>query len=674
MAAKKFLHIDLETQSSVDLSRNSVYKYAESDDFGIQLLSYAYGSGRKHTVDLAHGEKIPGDVYCDILSGDVIKIAHNASFERVCLSKALLKPGEYLAPESWRCTMMLARYFNLPNGLEDLCKALNLPSTLHKDTRGKMLMQKYCHAQYKDMDQIPLDEDWAVYKEYNGQDVVAEQAVWQEFIKAIAKAPDMYYKDLFREYAVSERINDTGIKIDIPFAKKMAELAFDFKEKSTINLELLCDMYASSHNKPRVTNPNSTEQIRELLGVPSLEKDQVKKFFRSLPRDAQRIIVTRESISQSSTAKYDRMLEGVCKDGRIRGEFKFYGAGTGRFAGQNVQLQNLKKNHFEDIEKARNEYFEDKAEFTGHYLSDIGELVRTALIPRDGEIFSDADYSAIEARVVAWVAGEKWVLDAFREGKDIYCETASQMYSLIRKTPVTVEKDGENGELRAIGKVATLACGYQGGVGAFNKMGGDAFSMSQSDKWQIVNTWREANPNITSFWKYVENCAKVLIKSGREGYINLDKEPMMAKGMKMTIRKSSLTGEFQLEIKLPVTGRSLIYPDIRIENKTETNRNGESFTKEQIIYKTPKGTDTIYGGKFTENIVQGIARDILIDAMSKLNKAGYPVVLHVHDEVLVEKDKNCVAEISGILASSGEKYEGLPLKAEGYTCEFFRKG
>lgn len=672
---KKILHIDLETQSSVDLTRNSVYKYTESPDFGIQLFSYAYDNGRTVTVDMAHGGKIPGQVICDILDGNVIKMAQNASFERICLSKYLVKKGEFLAPESWRCTMMLARYFGLPNGLEDLCKALGLPDNLQKDVRGKRLMQKYCHAQYKDMSRIPIDDDWLAYKEYNAQDVVAEQAVWNAILQAIVKAPTMFYPGLFAEYAASERINDRGIKIDVPFAKKMSELAFEFKEERLMHLELLCDMYASAHNKPRITNPNSSEQIRELLGVPSLEKDQVKTFFRSLPADAQRIIMTRECIAQASTAKYDRMLETVCEDGRIRGEFKFYGAGTGRFAGQNVQIQNLKKNHFEDIEKSRTEYFTGEAPVTGHYLSDIGELVRTALIPEQGTMFSDSDYSAIEARVVAWVAGEKWVLDAFAEGKDIYCETAAQVFSLIRKQPVIVEKNGVNAELRAVGKVTTLSCGYQGGVGVFNKMGGDALNMSQKEKWEIVNTWRDANPNIKAFWDYVENCAKCLIRNGQEGCLSLYREPMIPKDMKMTYRKSPFKddGTYQLEITLPVTKRVLIYPDIKIEQKQGTDKFGRPYTKEVMTYSVLRDRTEIYGGKFTENIVQAIARDILTSALGKLHLAGYPVVLHVHDEVLVEHKNNVVNEISQILASAAEPYEGLPLRAEGYTCNFFMK-
>lgn len=675
MPAKKTLHIDLEAQSSVDLTRNSVYRYVESPDFGIQLFSYAYDNGNTHTVDMAHGEKLPGQVICDILDNNVIKIAHQASFERICLSKFLLKPGEFLNPESWRCTLILARYFNLPNGLDELCKALGLPESLCKDPRGKMLMQRYCHAQYKNMDTIPMDENWVAYKEYNKQDTVAEQAVWMKFIEAIARAPSMYYPRLFAEYAISERINDRGIKIDAPFAKKMSELAYDFKEQSMINLELLCDMYAASHDKPKVTNFNSTEQIRDLLGVPSLEKDQVKKFFKDLPLDAQRIIVTRDSIAQAATAKYDRMLESVCSDDRIRGEFKFYGTGTGRFAGQNVQIQNLKKNHFEDIEKARAEYFAEEAPVTGHYLSDIGELVRTALIPEGDTVFSDTDYSAIEARVVAWVAGEKWVLDAFAEGKDIYCETAAQMFTLLQKKPVKVEKNGENGNLRAIGKVATLACGYQGSVGAFDKMGGTALGMTAKEKKQMVTTWREANPNIRSFWSYVENAAKCLIKNGQEGYLPLYREPMIPKDMKMIYRKSPLRsdGTFQLEITLPVTKRVLIYPDIKIEKRTETDFYGAPVEREKISYETPKGREDIYGGKFTENIVQAISRDILMSALYKLQKAGYPVVLHVHDEVLVEYPNDCVERISQILSSAAEPYEGLPLRAEGYTCNFFMK-
>lgn len=685
MPKQTILHIDLETQSSLPLERVGVYKYVEDPNFGIQLMSYAYNEGRVHTIDLAHGEKIPGQVICDIMDGTKIKLAHNASFERICLSKYLeqkgvLKKGEFLLPESWRCTMIYARYFNLPGSLDALCKVLGLPEYYWKDKRGAALMHKYCHAQYKDMSQIPIDDDWLAYKKYNNQDTVAEQAIFYALFASLAKASTIYYKDLFKEYAVSERINDRGIKIDIPFVQKMSELASDFKSQRLMDLQLLCDLYAAKHNKPRITNVNSVEQLQALLEVPSLDRDRIPMFFDQLPNDVKQIIITRSCITQVATQKYDHMLESVCEDGRIRGEFKFYGASTGRFAGNNVQVQNLKKNDFEDIKATRELYMSGQAPVSTHYLDDISSLIRTAIIPEGNNIFSDSDYSAIEARVVAWLAGEEWVLNAFREGRDVYSETASQIYSAIRKTPVKVEKDGENSDLRQVGKIATLTLGFGGGTPAFNSMGGNKLGLTQDQIKSIVYSWRKANPHIKSLWYTIDNVVKYLIRYGQEGVMSKDQDPGLPDDLKIVYRRSPfIKGEYQLEIILPVTHRVLIYPDIRLT--TEKDQQGKTY--ECLSYMAAKGRNIdgttteyrtkIYGGKFVENITQGIARDILVSALSMLQNSGYPVVMHVHDEVLAEYPKDCVASISGILASAAMPYEGLPLKAEGYTCDFFMK-
>jgi DNA polymerase len=671
MPEQKILHIDIKTQSSVDLDGTNAYRYTESPDFNILLISYAYNGGNVRTIDLAHGEKLPGELMLDLTNDAILKMAYNASFERICLSRLLLKDGEYLNPEAWRCTKIFARYFNLPatKDITELCKALGVAVRENDILKGRLLTQRYGRA-VRDVHTIPVDEDWNTLKADSRQCVITEQAVWQNMYSSLLKAPSMYYPGLFKEYAVSERINDRGIKLDVPFAEKMAQLASDFKTQRTVELELLCDMYAANHEKGRITDVNSPDQIKTLLDIPSLERDQIRRFFKDLPNDAKQILVMRESILQSANAKYDRMLACVSKDGRLRGEFNFYGASTGRFSGNNVQ--NLQKNHFEDIEKARADYMSEKAPVTMHYLSDIGGLVRTTLVPEENSIFSDTDYSSIEARVIAWIAGEKWVLDAFNEGRDIYSETASRIYSLIKNEPVTVEKDGINAELRDVGKVATLSCQYGGGPAAFEKMGGNRLGLTKDQMNRIVTSWREANPNIKNLWYGIDNVVKNLIRGGREGFYAHEREPAVPPDMKFAYRKNPFLndGTFQLEITLPVTHRVLIYPDIRLETIKDKVTNA---SRQAITYQTPKGKVSIYGGKFAENIVQGVARDILVNALSKLQRAGYPVVMHIHDEVLAEYPKDCVDEISGILASAAEPYTGLPLRAEGFTCNFFRK-
>lgn len=672
MPEQKILHIDIKTKSSVDLGGTNAYCHSESPDFKIQLISYAYNDGNVHTIDLEHGEKIPGSLVLDLTNDAVLKMAYDASVERICLSKKFLRQDDYLHPKAWRCTKIFARYFNIPgsNNIGELSKALGVSFNENNYLKGTLLTRRYSKSFSVAEKTVPVDDDWIAYKEFSKQTVLLERSIWQSMYKSLLKAPSMYYPDLFREYAVSERINDRGIKLDIPFAQKMAQLAFDFKEQRSVELELLLDMYAANHGKERIADPNSPEQIRALLGIPSLDKEEVRKIFKDLPNDAKQIVVMRESILQASNAKYEKMLTSVSSDGRLRGEFNFYGASTGRFSGNNVQ--NLQKNHFDDVEKTREEYQSGAAPITTHYLSDIGGLVRTTLIPEGNNIFSDTDYSSIEARVLAWLAGEQWVIDAFQEGKDIYCEEASKIFTMIQKKPVKVEKNGENAELRAIGKVATLSCGYGGWVSAFNSMGGGHLGLTLDQIKTIIMSWRKSHPEITSLWQTVDDTVKNLIVGGREGFYSRKVNPAIPEDMKFTYRKNPFlnNGTFQLEITLPVTHRVLIYPDVRLETIQDkwTNKNTTAIT-----YQAQKGRVTIYGAKFVENIVQGIARDILVSSLSKLQQAWYPVVMHIHDEVLVEYSKDCVAEISKILASASEPYQGLPLTAEGFTCNFFRK-
>lgn len=668
---QRILHLDLLTEAGMYLEKNNIYKYAEDPDFKIQLLSYAYDDGRVHTVDVAHGEKVPSQVTCDIMDGNIIKMAHNAQYERICLSRVMLKPGEYFDPASWRCTQVVARYFNLPDNPEYLCPLLNIPENERPDDRTKWLIQRFGLTQ-NHPNGIPLDDNWEKYKRCSMMNVVSEQAIWHKFLGAILK-PGLWYGDLFKEYILSEKINDRGVQVDTEFAQKMADSASEFKDIQTKNLELLCDQYALNYGKERVKDVTHGEQIIKLLELPTLELTELGDSFRSLPIEKQRIVLLYDIISQNDQQfKYLSMMNSVCNDQRLRGTFEFYGAGTGRFSGS---LQNLKKNDIDNIEEVRTEYFVGSAPKTPHYLSDIGSLVRTTLVPKKGYLFSDADYSSIEARVLAWVAGEKWMLDAFAEGRDIYCETASQMYSILKNTAVKVEKDGENAELRKVGKVATLALGYNGGKGAFLRMGGEDLGLNDFQISKIVKTYREANPNVKKLWDLVDSSAKRLIQNNQDNtFISLYQEPMTPTDMVMRYRKSPFgDNTYQLEIVLPVTHRVLVYPDIQLETKNKTGYNG-TYTTQEISFRGRGGNRVkLYGGKIVENIVQGIARDILVTALDKLHHAGYSVVMHIHDEILVEAKEDCTKQISEIMAQAAENYAGLPLRAEGFACEFFRK-
>jgi len=650
----KFLHLDIETQSEIDLSETGVYRYVEGDEFGIQLLSYAYNDEPVRTLDLAHGDAFPESLAADILNPDVKKVAHNASFERVCFSRLLLGPQKYIDPKGWACTLVLASYFNLPESLAKLGEALGLPEDKAKLKEGPRLVKMFSGAGHPDMSVIPQDAAWEKYLEYNAQDVIAEREIWKRFT-----SPEMscaMYPRLMTEYQQSERINDRGVLADLKFTERMIELTARYKEQATAELGRLCDAYAEKYGQAKVENTNSTSQLKKLLGLTSLRANDVDAIIEdpTTPEDTKQILRLRASLAQSAVTKYDKIVACACADGRIRGLFKFYGAGTGRFAGRLVQLQNLKKNHFDDVAAARDLYMNGSPEFSTDLLSDLGELIRTALIPKDGCTFSDADYSAIEARVLAYIAGEQWRVDAFCDGRDIYCESASRMFG----KPVV--KGGENGELRGTGKVAELACGYGGGVGAFKRMGGERLGLTEDETAQIISDWRSQSPHIVDLWYNLENWVKRAIrKPGTE--VRCYAVGMGVTDISVVVRPMAGQTGYRLELTLPITHRRLIYPNIRIESGG-------------IMYTSNRGVDkSLYGGKLTENLIQAVARDILTGALMLLEDAGYPVVMHIHDEVLVEYPTECVKEIAEIMAHAADPYVGLPLKAEGYQCDFFIK-
>lgn len=641
------LHIDIETQSPVDLSACGVYQYAAHPDFHIQILSCALDNGAVQTYDLAHGEEIPARIRELILDPNAPKIAHQASFERICLSRYLLGEGQFIDPKGWACSMILAEYYGLPLNLADLGNALGLPEDQKKLVVGKRLIAKYS-SDYKD---IPMDEDWQTYKVYNGQDVVSERACWDIMIKLYGNP----YSKLFAEYQQSERINDRGVAVDMPFVNRMRALIEPFKRDGDALLTQMCHAYADSTGKTRVTNPRSNKQLCALLGLESLSEKYVRSVLDSgkTPAPVREILQLRANLSLSAVTKYDRMVDCCSSDGRIRGLFMFYGAHTGRYTSKRVQLQNLKKNHGEtETARLRDYYMTENPEIHPDTLNEISTLVRTAFVPEDGCLFSDADYSAIEAHVIAWIAGETWRLEAFRSGHDIYCESASRIYG----KPVV--KNGINGELRARGKVAELALGYQGGVSAFKRMSGGSIDLSDAEISGIVQSWRDASPAIRNLWYTMEKAMKRAVADPGRAY------PCYCSGMgthEISIEVNTrITGDTVMTMVLPVTHRKLFFHNIH----TEPGEYGDQ------IYS---GKTSLYGGKLTENLVQAVARDLLQRALMLLEADGYKVVMHIHDEVLVEAPHPCVEEIAAIMASAAADYPGLPLSADGYDCAFFIK-
>lgn len=645
MITMKRISIDLETYSSVDLGKSGVYKYAESEDFEILLFAYSIDDGEVKVIDLANGEIIPEEILSALSDENVEKWAFNANFERVCLSRFL---GEKLKPQGWHCTMIWSAYLGLPLSLEKVGEVLKLDK--QKMNEGKALIRYFsipCKPtktngmRTRNLPHHDL-EKWSTFKEYNKRDVETEM----EIKKKLSAFP--MPQSEWENYWVDQNINDRGILIDevlVDSAIKFDEILREENMDRAIELTGL-------------ENPNSPLQLKEWLNkkgleIDSLAKKDVESALKNTEGDIKEVLELRQELSKSSVRKYDAMKNVKGKDNRARGLIQFYGANrTGRYSGRLIQVQNLRRNNLKDLDLARslvkNRDYETM-EILYESPSDIlSQLIRTAFIPKEGTRFIISDFSAIEARVLAWLAGEQWVLDAFENGEDIYCRTASRMFGVL------VEKHGVNGHLRQKGKIATLACGYQGALGALKAMGGIEMGLSEDELQSIVDSWREANPNIVSLWWDIDSVVKRVVKTRtKEKY----------KSLVISYEKGILF------IELP-SKRRLAYPKAKIG----TNRfGGESIVYEGIVVGNKWDKIESYGGKFVENIVQAIARDILAEAMMRLEKKGFNIVMHIHDEVVIESDSSSIEEINQIMSLVPSWAPGLILDADGFESEFYKK-
>lgn len=645
----KTLSIDIETYSSANLAKTGVYKYAESQDFNILLFAYSVDNGPVEVVDLVNDEEIPKPILKALTDETVQKWAFNANFERICLSRYLGYPtGQYLDPQSWYCSMIWSATLGLPLSLEKVGEVLGLQDQKLKE--GKNLIRYFCvpckptksnGGRTRNLPHHAL-EDWELFKAYNKRDVEVELAIKDR----LSKFP-MSNKE-WAHYHQDQVINDLGIKVDLDFVD--GALYCD-REARAVHLE-------DAKKLTGLENPNSPMQLKDWLNkqgclIESLAKKDVQEALENSSGDVKRVLELRQELSKSSVKKYDAMKNVTGSDGRARGLIQFYGANrTGRYSGRLVQVQNLPRNYITNLDEARNlvkakdyHVLEMLFDSTSNTLS---ELIRTAFIPESGSRFIVDDFSSIEARVLAWLAGEDWRQEAFLAGKDIYCESASQMFG------VPVEKHGVNGHLRQKGKVAELACGYGGSIGALKAMGALEMGIEEEELQGIVDDWRQSSPNIVNLWWSVDRCTKDTIKG------------------RMATETHGLRFSYEsgiLFIQLP-SGRRLAYCKPRIG---ENRFGGESVVYEGIGTGIKWQAIESYGAKFVENIVQAIARDILAETMYRLR--DYRIVMHVHDEVIIEvpKGQSSVEEISKIMSQTPDWAEGLTLGADGFECYFYQK-
>lgn len=648
MAEIKNLEIDIESFSDVDLTKCGVYKYASAPDFEVILFAYSVDGGPVRQVDLACGEKIPAEIIAALEDDTVTKWAFNANFERVCLSRYLGYPtGDYLMPDSWRCSMVWAAYLGLPLSLEGVGTVLGLEK--QKLTEGKNLIKYFCQpcAPTKSNGgrtrNLPADapEKWEAFKTYNIRDVEVEMAIQAR----LSNYP--VPESVWEEYHLDQEINDRGIMIDRELVDQA--LLIDARSKS--------DLKARLQAMTGLDNPNSVQQLKSYLAdrgieADSLGKKEVAAMIKTVPGDIAEVLYLRLQLAKSSVKKYQAMRNSACEDDRCRGMFFFYGANrTGRFSGRIVQLQNLPQNHIPDLAEARSlvkcggyEALELLYENIPEVLS---ELIRTAFVPRPGYKFCVADFSSIEARVLSWLAGERWRMEVFAGNGDIYCASASAMFG------VPVEKHGRNAELRQKGKIAELALGYSGSVGALKSMGALEMGLKEEELQPLVDSWRTANPNIVRFWWDVDRAVKKAVKQ---------RGPSVLRGIRFECRSGMLF------ITLP-SGRRLAYVKPRIG---ENRFGGESVTYEGVGGTKKWERIESYGPKFVENIVQAISRDILCYAMRTLSHCR--ICAHVHDELIIECRKD--ASLDAICEQMGRTppwAEGLVLRADGYETQFYKK-
>lgn len=660
----KNIEIDIETYSSVSLQRCGVYKYAESPDFEILLFGYSVDGSPVTTVDLACGEEIPVAVLDALTDNTVTKWAHNAQFERVCLSRYLSDRGisldpfhdnhplsrecaRFLNPESWRCSMVWAAYMGLPLSLEGVGAVLGLEK--QKLTEGKDLIRYFsvpCSptkangGRKRNLPEHDM-EKWERYKAYNIRDVETEMQICEK----LSKFP--VPEEIWDEYHIDQEINDRGIRVDMPFVEQAIAVDELSRKRLTAAMKELTDL----------ENPNSVSQMKEWLSGNGLETDTLGKkavaaLIEETDGEVSEALSLRQQLAKSSVKKYQAMQNAACADDRCRGMFQFYGANrTGRFAGRLVQLQNLPQNHMTDLEQARSLVGLGNMDALDMLYDDIpdtlSQLIRTAFIPKDGCRFYVADFSAIEARVIAWFAGEDWRTQVFQDGGDIYCASASQMFK------VPVEKHGVNGHLRQKGKIAELALGYGGSVGALKAMGALDMGLVEEELQPLVNAWRQSNPHIVRFWWDVDSAVKKAIK---------EHQPQTVKGVKIYYQSGMLF------ILLP-SGRRLAYVKPRMG---ENRFGGESVTYEGVGGTKKWERIESYGPKFVENIVQATSRDILMYAMKTLRCCE--IVAHVHDEIIIEADPKMSLEVlCEQMARVPPWADGLLLRADGYVCDFYKK-
>ena len=649
----KDLVLDIETFSSVDLAKCGVYKYAASEDFEILLLAYSVDYGPVQVVDLASGESIPCEILDALQNPNIIKHAFNASFERVCLSFWLAqrkmlpvdKNGipAFLGATGWHCDMIWCAYLSLPLSLEKAGAVLKVERQKMKE--GKELIKLFCipgKASSGRIRNLPEDDPkkWELFKTYNKRDVETEIAIEAR----LSKVPVPYH--IWKEYALDQQINDRGVLIDMDLVK--AAMKLDEQSKDGLVKEM-CSL-------TMLDNPNSVVQLKGWLAekgykVESLGKKEVEKMLEDAPKEIAKVLGLRLQLAKSSIKKYQAMENYAGVDGRARGLFQFYGAvRTGRWAGRGVQLQNLRRNDLPDLAEARELVKSGNGEAVELLYDSIpdtlSQLVRTALIPQPGMKFIVADFSAIEARVLSWLAGETWRMETFEQGGDIYCATASKMFHC------NVVKHGENGELRQKGKQAELACGYGGSVGAMKAMGALDMGLQEEELKPLVDAWRAANPKIVDFWWEVDETIKECVRNKGEAEVE-----------KIGFRYQS----GMLFIDLP-SGRSLVYVKPRIE---ENDFGGESITYMGVGANKKWERIESYGPKFVENIVQAIARDLLMEAMRRM--AGLRIVAHVHDEVIIEAAADSVDKVCRLMSIVPEWADGLVLNADGYGCSFYMK-
>ena len=644
----KTISIDIETFSSVDLAKSGVYRYAESPDFEVLLFGYSVDGGAVSVVDLASGEKIPPHILAALEDETVIKCAFNANFERICLSRLLgYKTGRYLSPVSWHCTMVWSAYMGLPLSLQGCGAVLRLDR--QKLTEGKELIRYFCvpcqptKANGGRTRNLPGDapEKWARFKIYNARDVETEAEIQQK----LSRFP--VPEEIWDEYCIDQKINDTGVALDRTLVREA--IAMD-----GVSGHELSDAMKSL---TALENPNSVSQMKAWLAANGLHTDTLGKktvaeLLKTAPERLREVLLLRQQLAKSSVKKYQAMENAVCSDGRARGMFQFYGANrTGRWAGRLIQMQNLPQNHLSDLSQARALVRTGNREAVKLLYEDIpdtlSQLIRTAFVAPEGKKFIVADFSAIEARVIAWMAGETWRQQVFADGKDIYCASASQMFG------IPVEKHGINGHLRQKGKIAELALGYGGAVGALKAMGALDMGLSEEELPPLVQAWRNANPNIVNLWWAVDSAVTEAVQRRTSSKTH---------GIRFTYRSGMLL------ITLP-SGRNLTY----IKPKIGTN----SFGSPCVTYEGIGGTKKwerleSYGPKFVENIVQATARDILCYAMKTLRHTD--IVMHIHDEIVIEADPQMSLQaVCGQMGRTPPWAPGLLLRADGYETQFYRK-